>query len=117
MPKIISINNKDLLEETCYMGCLDADYNLLVEKIGSPIKSLDGYKTDAEWVIEFDGGCIATIYNWKDGKNYRGDEGLDPKDISEWHVGGNDKCVTSWIYDLIHNSWPAFDDIRQEAQF
>ena len=117
MPKIVKINTGDIdLSGTCLMGHLDADYQLLVEKLGEPHYNGDAYKTDAEWDIEFEDGTVATIYNWKDGKNYCGDEGLPIEDISEWHVGGNYSCVEWWINDYIHNSWPAFDNIRQQAQ-
>jgi hypothetical protein len=84
--------------------------------LGPPGNSFDNYKTDGEWVIEFENGVVATIYNWKDGKNYCGDKGLELEDIQEWHIGGIDPRVTYWVEDLIKNSWPAFDEIRQSAQ-
>ena len=116
MPKIASINEA-CCSGTCLQGEIDADYNRLLERLGPPCKGFDSYKSDAEWIIEFEGGSIATIYNWKDGKNYLGEGGLDLCDIKEWHVGGRSKEVVAWVDDLINNSWPVFDDIRQEAQF
>lgn len=116
MPKITSINEA-CISGTCYQGEIEADYSLIIDKLGPPNDSFDNYKTDAEWSIEFEDGSVATIYNWKDGKNYLGEGGLDLCDIREWHVGGASNRVVDWVDDLINNSWPVFDDIRQEAQF
>lgn len=116
MPKITSINEA-CCSGTCLEGEITADYSVLLSKLGPPGESFDNYKTDAEWIIEFEDGSVATIYNWKDGKNYLGEGGLDLCDIKEWHVGGRSKEVVAWVNDLINNSWPVFDDIRQEAQF
>lgn len=72
---------------TCLQGYVYANYTDLVECFGQPEEG-DGYKVDAEWVLQFSDGVVATIYNYKDGKNYCGDEGLDVHDITDWHVGG-----------------------------
>jgi hypothetical protein len=118
MPKISRVNDKNIkVSGTCFMGTLRATYSQIVSKLGSPDDSFDSYKTDAEWVIEFEDGTVATIYNWKDGKNYCGESGLDVSEITEWHIGGCRPHVETWVVDYIHNSWPVFDDIRQEAQF
>ena len=77
----------------------------------------DEYKTDVNWGLEFEDGTIATIYNWKNGKNYCGERGLPVEDITEWHIGGHEPRVASWVEDYLYHSWPAFDDIRQEAQY
>ena len=117
MPKIIAINDKSSHRHgTSYLGEVYADYDLLISKFGEPTDSFDGYKSDAEWIIEFEGGTVATIYNWKDGKNYRGEDGLSKEAIKEWHIGGVRACVVEWVKDYLFHSWPVFDDIRQEAQ-
>ena len=97
-------------------GIFNASYEQIVKSIGEPLDSFDGYKSDAEWTIEFSNGDVATIYNWKDGKNYCGSDGLELFEINEWHVGGNNVRVVDWVKDLVHNSWPVFDEIRQQAQ-
>jgi hypothetical protein len=117
MPKISKINDKEIdVNGTCYMGVISADYSLLVERFGEPGDSFDNYKSDAEWYIEFEDGTVATIYNWKDGKNYCGKDGLPVESITDWHVGGRYSCVARWIEDYLYNSWPVFDEVRQEAQ-
>jgi len=74
---------------TSLQGYLDANYADLVEVFGIPNpENCDNYKTDAEWNIQFLDGTVATIYNYKDGKNYCGAEGLEVDDIKNWHIGG-----------------------------
>lgn len=68
-------------------GHVKAKYNELIDLFGQPTDG-DGYKVDAHWVIKFADGTLSTIYNWKDGKNYNGDDGLPTKQITEWHIGG-----------------------------
>jgi len=116
MPKIASINEA-CCAGTCLQGEINADYDKLLLKLGPPCDSFDNYKTDAEWIIEFEDGSVATIYNWKNGRNYLGEYGQLLCDIKEWHIGGKHNEVVAWVDDLINNSWPVFDDIRQEAQF
>ena len=88
---------------TSYKGQINISYNTLVEIFGKPDPmQSDGYKTDAEWVIKFEDGSVATIYNWKDGYNYLGAEGLAVENITDWHIGGFDNKVVDYIKDIIH---------------
>ena len=84
-------------ESSCLQGYIQTSYADLVACFGEPNSEGDGYKVDAEWMIKFNNGVYATIYNWKDGKNYNGDDGMELQDICEWHVGGKSmpslKCV------------------------
>ena len=57
---------------SCYQGEMFAKYHRLVELFGQPHDFFDDYKCDAEWYVEFDDGVVATIYNWKNGRNYCG---------------------------------------------
>tara|TARA_B100000131_G_scaffold168602_1_gene162984 strand:+ start:8613 stop:8969 length:357 start_codon:yes stop_codon:yes gene_type:complete len=118
MPKIVKVNcNSIKINGTCRQGYIEASYDQLLSKFGPPSELFDNWKSDAEWSIEFEDGSVATIYNWKNGKNYCGEDGLDVEDIKEWNIGGNDRRVEEWIVDYVHHSWPVFDEIRQEAQF
>jgi len=73
-------------------GYIKADYEELVEAFGLPMADgYDNFKVDAEWMILFEDGTVATIYNWKIGKNYMGPTGLDLDEIHEWNVGGFSK--------------------------
>lgn len=74
-------------------GALDLSYYDLVEALGEP-ESGDGYKVDAEWRIRWSDGMIATVYNYKSGHNYYGDEGTNTDRIRDWHVGGTARYGT-----------------------
>lgn len=70
------------------VSCMNKTFKEICDVFGEPNCDGDGYKTDAEWCIQFTDGTIATIYNWKDGKNYCGNDGLEVKHITDWHIGG-----------------------------
>ena len=83
-------------------------YQHLVKTFGEPSEGYD--KTDAEWVLQFEDGTIATIYNWKNGPHYGGDE---LEDIIDWHIGGKSQDVVDTVVAIlgptceIHARWPA----------
>ena len=82
-------NDTDIdINGTSLRGYLNVSYDNLIKKLGEPSEFFDDYKTDASWRIYWDDGDKATIYNWKNGKNYCGPEGLDVEDIMLWNVGG-----------------------------
>ena len=82
-------NDTDIdINGTSLRGYLNVSYDNLIKKLGEPSEFFDDYKTDASWSIYWNDGDKATIYNWKNGKNYCGSEGLDVKDIMLWNVGG-----------------------------
>jgi len=72
---------------TSLVGEINVSYETLKRIFGNP-KSGDGYKVDAEWEIEFEDGEVATIYNYKNGKNYNGRNGTPKTKIFDWHIGG-----------------------------
>jgi len=87
---------------TSLSGYINGSYNDLVDVFGEPTVETDGYKTDAEWLIELtndegDVEHVFTIYNYKDGKNYCGANGLNVQDIVEWHVGSKSNAA---MYEL-----------------
>ena len=102
----ISYNGKVKFEKpffqtrTHLVGEINVSYDELVKTFGLPNEEGDDYKTDAEWSI-FTPDGVATIYNYKDGKNYLGKEGLNVKDIRDWHIGGQSKSVISWIEKVL----------------
>jgi len=71
----------------CGQGKIRADYATLKKVFGKP--SIDNGNGDGkirkEWIISID-GVVCTIYDWKQGKQYRG---YRPLKDAEWSVGGS----------------------------
>ncbi len=91
---------------TSFQAYIETSYGNLVHHLGNPHitaeESVDK-KTDAEWGFKFPDGTIATIYNYKDGKNYLGEKGKAVEDIILWHIGGFNKKAYFKIADIIHS--------------
>jgi len=74
-------NSTAVASGTCNVGYVKTTYDKLVEKLGEPaIVNSGDKKVNCEWIILFEDGTVATIYDWKQEKT--------PKDIYCWHVGG-----------------------------
>lgn len=71
---------------TGYITEINISYKEIKNTFGKSFEN--GYKVDAMWVIEFEDGTIATIYNYKNGKNYMGKSGTPKTKINEWNIGG-----------------------------
>ena len=87
--KTIQITPEADISGTSLQDGVITTYNTLCNMFGIP-EDGDGYKTDAEWILTTPLG-VATIYNYKDGKAHLGNEGLDKKDITDWHIGGHNE--------------------------
>lgn len=83
------------------VGYLDVSYAELVAAFGEPTPARDDYKSDAEWRFDTEQGAPVTIYNYKDGRNYLGDEGLDVSEIRDWHVGGNGPYAIEAVREVL----------------
>jgi hypothetical protein len=77
-----------LIDGTSAVGTIRASYADLVATFGKPMRDDIERKTDAEWQIKFDDGTRATIYNWKNGPNWWGDDGTPVEQITRWNIGG-----------------------------
>ena len=93
------IDTEYIFEGGHLQGYIDIDYATLKKLFGQPGNS-DGYKVDAEWEINTPAGN-ASIYNYKDGKNYLGSKGTPKTKIRDWHIGGNNENVVAWIYAYV----------------
>lgn len=92
------------LNGTSLQGYIDCDYETLCNVFGKETSDGDGYKVDAQWELEFSDGTVATIYNWKNGKNYDEDDGLEVSEITDWHIGGHDKQAVANVGKLLVGS-------------
>lgn len=72
---------------TQLQGECEVSFQILSDCFGDYMPG-DGHKTDAEWQIKFEDGTVATIYNWKNGRNYLGNDGPDVQAITDWNIGG-----------------------------
>lgn len=93
-------NDTDKWNSTWLQGYVDVSYDDLVETFGEPNTNGDAYKTDAEWCLVTDHG-IATIYNYKDGINYNGEDGTPTADIRDWHIGGTTPEVVKVVKEAL----------------
>ena len=96
------IDNIDYIG-TSLKGYIVCTYEELVDAFGEPIPGED--KTDFEWHILFADEGVATVYNWKDGPNYGYD--IDPKKITEWHIGGKSRHVLDGVSKAVDNGQEA----------
>jgi hypothetical protein len=100
----------DLRMGTGLRGYITITYDELIEAFGSPGEG-DPYKVDAKWIVVFPGDVVATIYNYKNGKNYIGANGKSVQDMIDWHIGGGDSDkVLAWMNKL-------FPDHKLEGLF
>jgi hypothetical protein len=104
--KLIKNNNMD---GTHLVGEVETTYKNLVEKFGPPhydyktSDRLTDNKISVEWSLRFqETNDVVTIYNWKDGKNYLGNEGDEVEDIKNWHIGGYSSKVVPMIKEVIN---------------
>ena len=84
------------LPSTFGVGSFDAPFSYVRAILGEPIyKNGDGIddKSDVIWQIIVKSNPIEliTVYNYKDGKNYLGDEGKEVEQITYWKIGSNNR--------------------------
>ena len=79
------------------VGYIEAPFSYLRAMLGEPIykESYEGhdYKSDVVWQVIIASGPIeiVRVYNYKDGKNYLGDEGKEVEQITYWKIGSNNR--------------------------
>ena len=72
---------------TSLQGYMPARYEELVAVFGEP--DAGGDKTTVEWVLKFEDGTVATIYDWK--------ECSTPMYEYDWHIGGKSKKAVALV--------------------
>ena len=88
-----------------FMGMIGGDenpltYTRLCELFGTPMMGRDN-KSFCNWVLEFEDGLIATIYDYKSSKKYLGEDGLSVNDMKSWHIGGHDEVVFNRVQKIL----------------
>ena len=86
---------------TGFLAYMDIGYADLVATLGAPGQA-DGFKVDAEWILEFPAPdrTVATIYNYKTGRNYLGPSAPATEDLRDWHIGGHDQRAVDCVAKL-----------------
>lgn len=74
-------------------GYVNAHYHQLVEAFGEPTYTSGGDKTTVEWIIEFEDGEVATIYDWKQYDTPFGEY--------DWHIGGFNNSVVERVQFVV----------------
>ncbi len=62
-------------------GVVETTYDAIVNLFGKPLGGSADGKTTCEWILEFEDGTVATIYDWK--------TGTTPKELYKWNIGGH----------------------------
>ena len=78
-------------------GYVRTTFRELSEVFGKPDYGPENYhldKTTCEWRLQFEDGAVACIYDYK--------EQCTPYHEHEWHVGGHDDIVVTYIQALIN---------------
>ena len=98
--EMVGMKDDNIVIGTSLMGSFSehTKYNQLVLVFGEPNGITDGYKVDAEWIGTINGE-VFTIYNYKSGKNYLGEKGLNVEDITDWHIGGNQAKIVDELHE------------------
>ena len=84
----------DMANGTCYQGRINITYFELVDIFGEPdLQGSGDGKVQAEWIIDFEDGQVATIYDMKEECSY--------ESVTDWHIGGKNFRVVPEIKDII----------------
>ena len=81
---------------TSLKGYIETTYEQLESVLGEPVygpNDTDGDKITCEWIITFQDGTVATVYDWKVGET--------PMDLYSWHIGGNNNKSKDYIGTLM----------------
>ena len=106
----MKLEKNNNMDGTHLVGKVETTYKNLVDKFGLPhydyktSDQLTDNKISVEWSFRFPKTKdVVTIYNWKDGKNYLGeDEGDEVENITNWHIGGHNSKVVPMIKEVIN---------------
>ena len=89
----MKINSNDTsVNGTSLKGYVGTTYDKLVKLLGEPLCGSSDGKTTCEWILEFEDGTVATIYDWKQKQT--------PKDHFYWSVGGHNHKALEQVKDF-----------------
>lgn len=91
---------------TSLQGYVTTTYAQLVALFGNPMGP--GDKTTAEWVLKFNDGTVATVYDWKEYET--------PMDLYRWHVGGSKRTVVALVQEALDGIIEVVDEFYDEFE-
>jgi len=94
-----TIYNHDKANGTCLQGEVRATKYQLRHLFGKPLVEdmFPECKVMTEWIIEFEDGIVATIYDWKL------DQRLGEYEEYSWHIGGRDGRVVARVQEILRH--------------
>ena len=93
---------KGTMEEvdgTWGQGSVCATYDELVTLFGFPFGASGDGKVQAEWVVKFDNGILATIYDWKQ-------YDTATEDVVNWNIGGRSWQAEYFVQETLNANRP-----------
>ena len=85
---------------TCLQGEIHLSFQDLVDIFGQPEDVSSTGKSDVQWAIE-ESGVVATIYNWKNGPAYTGDDSIEVERIHDWNIGGHSQSAVMIVLNAV----------------
>ena len=96
-----TIENWDYALGTSLQGYISTTKGELIKIFGAPTyEALEGEKTTIEWVLQFEDGTVATIYDYKrEGSGWYGEDEylLGDDEQFDFHIGGADKRAVELV--------------------
>lgn len=94
-------NQDDLISisGTHLMGRIDLRFHQIAAALGDPLRLNEAQgdgKIRIQWVIKFDDGQVATIYDWKEYNR-------ESEDVTDWHIGGRSFEVVQRVCDILQH--------------
>jgi hypothetical protein len=86
---------------SCLQGEMTISYKDIIRVFGKETSCGDGYKVQAEWHVITPVG-FATIYDYKEGKQYCGKDGISKTKVTNWHIGGETPAVVPYILKALN---------------
>lgn len=97
---------------THLQGYVFTTYAQLEAILGKPTDGPDvnlDDKVTCQWILEFEDGTVATIYDWK---TYSG----TPRRGYEWHVGGKSARAVRLVEEMLAGDHYLVDEFEDEIE-
>lgn len=98
--KFTTVTDPNTFYPSHLVGYVTSTRRALEERFGKPFTysqyDSDG-KVTTEWILEFEDGVVATIYDWK--RYSYGSPALD--EDYKWHIGGLEDKATPYVLEAL----------------